>query len=89
MECKLKRIMDLRLQNIAWQTAIKKLTDLLPINICCIGAVGFYQNLAQPDTIAFTTSLYEIDRLIEEKEAIAQDQLNRKEQELMDEELVD
>ena len=61
MECKLKRTVNLRPQNTVWQTAVKKLTDLPLVDICYIGAVGFYQNLVQPDTIAFTTSLYKID----------------------------
>jgi len=41
--------------------AVKKLMDLLLVDICYIGAVGFYWNLVQPDIITFTTSLYEID----------------------------
>ena len=45
--------------------------DLLPVDIYCIGAVGFYWNLVQLDTIAFITSLYEIDWIIEEKETLA------------------
>ena len=53
--------------------AIKKLTDLPPIDICYISAIGFYWNLVQPNTIAFTTSLYKIDKLIEEKKALAYD----------------
>jgi hypothetical protein len=49
-------------------------------DICGIGAVGFHRNLKQPGTVAFTTSLYEIDRLIEErqgsfKEELTDDQL--------------
>ena len=59
------------------------------IDICYISAVGFYWNLVQLDTIAFTTSLYKIDKLIEEKEALVYNQLNKKETEFMDEELVD
>ena len=73
---------------MAWKLAIKKLTDLPPIDICYINTIGFYQNLVQPDTIAFTTSLYKINKLIEEKEALAYDQFNKKETEFMDEELV-
>jgi len=42
--------------------------DLPPVDICCIGAAGFYQNLVQPNTVAFTTSLYKIDRMLKEKE---------------------
>ena len=50
--------------------AVKKLTNLLPIDIYYIGAVGFYQNLAQPNTITFITSLYKLNQLIKEKEAL-------------------
>ena len=46
----------------------KRFTDLPPMDIYCIGAEGFTRNLKQLDSIAFTTSLYEIDRVIEEKE---------------------
>ena len=63
--------MNPRPQNIAQQTAVKKLTNLPPVNICYIGAIGFYRNLAQPNTVAFITSLYKIDQLIKEKEALA------------------
>ena len=48
--------------------SIKKPTDLLPVDIYYISAVGFYQNLVQPNTVAFLTSLYEINRIIKEKE---------------------
>ena len=61
MEYKLKRIVNFKLQNTAQQTAIKKFTDLPPVDICYISAVGFYQNLVQFNTIAFITSLYEIN----------------------------
>jgi len=74
MECELKRIVNPRPQNTAQKTAIKKLTDLLPIDICYINAVGFYWNLVQPKTITFTTGLYEINKLIEKKEVLAYDQ---------------
>ena len=89
MERELKKIMRAKPQNTAQRTTVKEPTDLLPVDICCISAVGFYRNLVQPDTVAFTTSLYEIDRLIKEKEALAYDQLNGKEHELTDEELVE
>ena len=89
MVYKLKRTVNLRPQNTAWQTAVKKHTDLLPVNICYIGSVGFYQNLVQPNIIAFMTSLYKIDRLIKEKETLAYNQLNKKENKLTDKELVE
>ena len=70
------------------RTAIRKPIDLLPVDIYCIGAIGFYQNLVQPDTIAFTTSLYKINQIIKDKETLAYDQLNRKENKLINKELV-
>ena len=87
MECELKRIVNPRPQNIAQKMAVKKFIDLPPINIYYISAVGFYWNLVQPNTIAFTTSLYKINKLIKEKEALAYNQL--KEIEFTDKELVD
>ena len=71
IEHELKRTINPRPQNTARRTAVKKLTNLLPVDICCIGAIGFYWNLAQSDTVIFITSLYEIDWLIKEKEALA------------------
>ena len=50
---------------------VKRRTDLLVVDIYCIGAVGFYQTLIKPDAQPFVTSLYEIDRFIEEKEVEA------------------
>jgi putative effector of murein hydrolase len=47
--------------------SIKKPTDLLLVNVCCISAVGFCYNLVQPNTIAFTTSLYKINQIIKKK----------------------
>jgi hypothetical protein len=44
---------------------------LPPVDICFIGAVGFHRTLTKPDVQPFVTSLYEIDRIIEEKEAEA------------------
>ena len=67
MEYKLKKTVNLRPQNTVWQMAIKKLMDLLLVDICYINAVGFYWNLVQLDTIAFTTSLYKINQMIKEK----------------------
>jgi len=59
--------------------------DLPPVNICCISAVGFYQNLVQPNTVAFTTSLYKIDQIIKEKKS----ELSGQESKLIDKELVE
>ena len=42
--------------------------DNLPaLDICVIGAVGFSRNLARPGATPFVTSLYEIDRILEER----------------------
>jgi len=59
--------------------------DLPLVDICCISAVGFYQNLVQPNTIAFITSLYEINRMLKEKES----ELSGQESKLIDKELVE
>jgi hypothetical protein len=85
MEHELKKTTNPIPQNTARRTPVKKPTDLPPVDICCIGAIGFYRNLVQPDTVAFTTSLYEIDRIIEDKES----ELSGQESELTDEELVE
>lgn len=50
---------------------VKRRTDLLLVDIYYIRAVGFYRTLIKPDTKSFVTSLYEIDRIIEEKEVEA------------------
>jgi len=68
--------------------SLKKPINLLLVNICCIGAIEFYQNLKRPNTIAFITSLYKINWIIEDKEALAYNQLSR-ESKLIDKELVE
>ena len=72
---------------MVYRTSIKKPTNLPPVNIYCISAIGFYQNLKRPNTVTFITSLYEINRIIKDKEALARNQLSR-ESELIDKELV-
>jgi Reverse transcriptase (RNA-dependent DNA polymerase) len=42
--------------------------NLPSIDITVINATGFHRNLRKKGTVAFSTSLYEIDRLIEEKQ---------------------
>ncbi|OJD25418.1 hypothetical protein ACJ73_03208 [Blastomyces percursus] len=49
------------------------------IDIAMIGAAGFHRNCKKPNSIPFTTSLYEIDQLIEHK----QPRTDKDEQELM------
>ena len=51
--------------------SVKKPTNLLLVNICYISAIGFYQNLKRPNTVTFITNLYEINRIIKDKEALA------------------
>jgi hypothetical protein len=69
MEQELKKTINPIPQNIAQLKSIKKPIDLPLVNIYYISAVGFYQNLVQPNTITFTTSLYKINRTIKEKES--------------------
>jgi hypothetical protein len=42
-------------------------TNLPKVDICAIGAVGFHRNIAKPGATVFATSLYEIDRILEER----------------------
>ena len=64
---------------------VKWPTNLPLVDIYCIGAIGFYWTLTKLDVTPFVTSLYEIDRIIEEKEAeairkdAAQDELTNEE----------
>ena len=57
--------------------SVKKPINLLLVNIYYISAIGFYQNLRWPNTIAFITSLYKINQIIKDKEALAYNQLSR------------
>jgi hypothetical protein len=66
----------------------KRRTDLPLVDIYCIGAVGFLRNLRQLDTVAFTTSLYEIDQIIQDKE-IEAIRAESAQDELTNEELID
>jgi len=74
---------------MAWWTTVKKSMDLPPVNICCISAVGFYQNLVQPNAIAFITSLYKINWIIKEKEALDCIWFSGEENKFIDKELVE
>ena len=56
---------------MVYRTSVKKPINLPPVNIYYISTIGFYQNLKQPNTITFTTSLYKINRIIKDKEALA------------------
>jgi hypothetical protein len=56
-------------------TAYKELPQ---IDICAIRAVGFYQNFKQLRTKTFTTSLYEINCLLEEKMSLTDKDLTDK-----------
>jgi len=41
-----------------------------------IGAIGFYRNLRKEGNTLFSTSLYEIDRIIKEKQAPKDEETN-------------
>ena len=69
------------------QAHSKRTASLPPVDIYCIGAVGFYRTLIKPDATPFVTSLYEIDRLIEQKE-IEEIQKESIQEELTNEELI-
>ena len=71
MEYELRKNINPIPQNIVHGTFIKKPINLLLVNICYISAIGFYQNLKRPNTITFITSLYKINRIIKDKEALA------------------
>jgi hypothetical protein len=44
---------------------------LLTVDIAQISATGFHFNMHLPDNEVFSTTIYEIDLLIKEKEALA------------------
>ena len=88
MEQELRRVINPQLQNMVHRMFIKKPIGLLLVNICCISVIGFYQNLIQPNTVAFITSLYKINQIIKDKEALAYNQLSG-ESKLIDKELVE
>ena len=86
MECELRGKPPTR--PITRKITRKRPANLPPVDIYCIGAVGFYRTLIKPDVTSFVTSLYEIDRVIEEKEAEAI-QAESAQEELTNEELID
>jgi hypothetical protein len=49
--------------------------DLPPVNIAAIGAAGFCRNLQDERSVVFSTSLYEIDYLLEKEAAEEADDL--------------
>jgi transposase InsO family protein len=53
--------------------------DLLQIDIAEISAVGFHFNMYRKDNEVFVTSLYEIDRIISEKETLEEDKVTAEE----------
>jgi len=73
---------------MVYGTSIKKPINLPLVNIYYISAIEFYQNLKRPNTVAFTTSLYEINQIIKDKKALACNQLSG-ESKLIDKELVE
>jgi len=85
MEHKLRKTIHPIPQDTARWASVKKPIDLPPVDICYISAVGFYQNLVQPNTVAFITSLYEINQMLKKKES----KLSGQKSELIDKELVE
>ena len=63
---------------MVYRTYVKKPISLLLVNIYYISAIGFYQNLKRLNTIAFITSLYKINQIIKDKEALAYNQFSKK-----------
>jgi hypothetical protein len=47
---------------------MKRPENLPHVDIYCIGPAGFHRAAKQPDSTVFVTSLYEIDRIIEDRE---------------------
>jgi len=84
----LRRAINPLPQNTVHRMSVKKPINLSLVNICCINTIGFYQNLKRPNTITFITSLYKINWIIKDKEALAYNQLSR-ESKLIDKELVE
>jgi len=56
---------------MVYRMSVKKPINLPLVNIYYISAIGFYQNLKQPNTITFITNLYKINQIIKDKEALA------------------
>jgi hypothetical protein len=57
---------------------------LMEIDVALISPAGFHHNLYKADNELFTTSLYEIDRLLEDKRAEERDTEERDNEELVD-----
>ncbi len=51
--------------------------NLPKVDICLVNAVGFHRNIAQPRAVVFTTSLYKINCILDER--ISQDDLEYQE----------
>jgi hypothetical protein len=63
-----KKIENIELQQVKTKVRKNRYPPNLPsIDITIINTTGFHRNLRKKGTVAFSTSLYEIDRLIEEK----------------------
>jgi len=70
--------MDQELKGIILVSSLRKATPRnqrpITIDIKEIGAMGFYFNMLKKENEVFITSLCEIDRIIEEKEALEEDE---------------
>src|SRR5436305_11740759 len=89
MERALRKADGPAIQLAAQKQPVKPLQDLSYVDIYYIGAIGFYQNIVQPRTTVFTTSLYEIDKLLKEQMDTTSYLSNRENKELTDKQLVD
>ena len=67
MEMELKGI-SAATKRVSKEVSKRESTPLPPVDICMIGAAGFYRNVTRQGATPFLTSLYEIDRMIEQKE---------------------
>jgi hypothetical protein len=64
-----KKIENVEPQQVKAKIRKNRYSFNLPfINIAIINATGFHRNLQKEGNVTFNTSLYEIDRLIEEKQ---------------------
>jgi hypothetical protein len=67
MEQELQSLTDLARPAKARKRSASYPANLPKVDVCVISAVGFYRNVTQPGAVVFSTTLYEIDRILEEK----------------------
>jgi transposase InsO family protein len=72
MNQELQKIEGIESQDVKMKTRKDRYPRNLPaIDIAMINAAGFHRNLRKEGSVNFITSLYEIDKLIEEKQELA------------------